>query len=81
MATVAQLQSERKNALREVRRRERTADSQIERLEREIFRLLDRKTLLTVENAISLTDKYRTFVALVTDLEKSIVDFVEVFND
>lgn len=68
-------------ALREVRRRERAADSSIERMERRIFALLDRKTLIDEEDAIQLYERYfKEFHNLVKDLERGLVDFYGVVS-
>jgi hypothetical protein len=79
VATFAELQRQRKAALREVRRRQRAADSSLERMERRIFNLLDRKTLIDVEDAIELYDKYYAeFVTLVKSTETALVNFYNI---
>lgn len=78
MPTVAQVQSQRKAALREVRRRERAADSQIERIERRLFTLLDRKSLITPEAALTLVPLWSEFVSLSKRLEQGLSDFFEI---
>ena len=78
MPTVAQVQSQRKAALREVRRRERAADSQIERIERRIFTLLDRKSLITPEAALTLVPLWSDYVSLNKKLEQGLSDFFEI---
>lgn len=76
------LQSVRKQALREVRRRQRAADTLIERLERRIFALLERKTLIDEEDAVELYDRwFRPFMDAVKSLEQGLADFIDVSND
>ena len=71
------LQAARKQYLREVRRRQRTADTMIERMERRIYALLDRKTLIDAEDGLELYDRYwRPFWSAVQDLEKGMADFI-----
>lgn len=75
MATVAELQRERKNLLREFRRQERKADTAIEVIERHIFRLLARKKLLIVGSDIQfMVQQYNDFVAKVRMMEKALAD-------
>lgn len=74
MATVAEVQRERKSYLREFRRRERAADTAIERVERRIFRLLARKTLIIGSDISMLVNDYNDFVAKVRDMEKALAD-------
>jgi len=78
VATLAELQRERKTSLREVRRRERALDTELERMERRIFRLLDRKTLITTDDSIGLADRVNSLGRLLRDLEVGVADFVEV---
>lgn len=78
--SAAELQRERKSAAREVRRKERDADTSIEKIERRIFALIERKTLITPEAAMSLVPLWNDFKAKVTDLEKSIADFIGIVS-
>ena len=80
MATLAELKRERLAALREFRKLERTADSAIEVLERRIFRLLERKTIIDYEAALTLVPLYNDFVAKVQIMEKGLADFLEVVS-
>ena len=71
------LQSARKAYLREVRRRQRAADTAIERMERRLFALLDRKTLIDAEDALDFVDRYwKPFWETVKDLEKGLADWM-----
>lgn len=54
----------------------------MERLERRLFRLLERKTLIVEEDAVSLYEQYyRPFVAKVQDMERGFIDFYNVSAD
>ena len=76
--TFAELKRQRKQALRGVRRIERSADTAIEKLERRIFRMLGRKTIIDRESALTLVPLYNEFIAEVRKLEKAIADFISV---
>lgn len=67
--------------LREVRRRQRSADSSLERMERRIFALLERKTIIDEEDAIQLYERYfKEFYSLVKNLEQGLVDFYGIIS-
>lgn len=76
--TSAELQGQRKKALREVRRRQRAADTAVEKLERRIFRLLDRKTLISSESMETLIPLWNEFIKNVRDLEHGIADAISI---
>lgn len=79
MATEAELQRERKEALRQVRRVQRAADTMIEKMERKLFKLLDRKTLIQERDAVELYDKYyKPFVDQIRVLENALIAFYNV---
>lgn len=80
MPTQAQVQSVRKAALRELRRRQRECDSQIERMERRIFTLLDRKSLITAESIVSLAEQWNKFVQLSRRVEQGLIDLITIVN-
>ena len=81
MPLIAEYKKRVNAALREVRRRQRSADSSIERMERRIFALLDRKTLVDEEDAIELYDKYyKDFIQKVKHLEKGLIDFYGILS-
>jgi hypothetical protein len=53
----------------------------MERLERRIFRLLDRKTLIDVEDAVELFDKYyKDMVNKIRTTERALVRFYEIVS-
>lgn len=76
--SVAELQRQRKQALREVRRRERAADTAIEKIERRLYTLQDRKTLITEEAASTLVPLWNDFQSKNRDLEKGLADFISI---
>jgi len=78
--SAAALQRVRKAALREVRRRERAADTAIEKIERRLYTLLDRKTLITHEVALTIVPYWNDFLSRVNDLEAGITDFITTTN-
>jgi len=80
MAKEVQLQRERKAALRGVRREQRTVDSTMEKWERELARLLKRKTLIDVEDAQRLTSLYNDFFTAVQRWESAMSSFVKIFT-
>jgi len=55
-------------------------DTQIEKMERTIFRLLDRKTVLEYRDAHRLGLLYSDLLAEIRRLEQSLVDFNVVVN-
>lgn len=78
--SAAALQRVRKAALREVRRRERATDTAIEKIERRLFVLLDRKTLITHEVALTIVPYWNAFLSRVNDLEAAVTDFITTTN-
>lgn len=78
MATLAEVQRERKAGVREVRRRERALDTKLEEMERRLYRLLDRKTLITTADTRGLVTRVNALGALLTDLENGVADLVEI---
>jgi len=75
VATYSEVRNERKRALREVRKKQRTLDTQIERMERTLFRLLERKTILQTKDAVRLADHYTLLVQEMRNLEQGLTDF------
>lgn len=58
-------------AIRQVRKTYRAADSQGELLERELDRLIDRKTIVSPDSLRALTTKYETYLRAVNDIQRS----------
>ena len=79
--TFAQIRQERKQALRQVRAAQSSLDSNIEKMERLIFRLLQRKTVLTTEDAKRLSDAYGKLPKNMNDLAKFLADFFIIVAD
>lgn len=75
MATSAKIQQERKAFLRAAKRAERQADTALEKLEREMSRLLLRKRLLDTEDASRLNVLYRKFVDQIAGMTQAMADF------
>lgn len=78
MARETELQRQRKAALRAYRRTQRRADTLIERVERRIFQLLDRKTLIVNEDLQSLVNFHNEFIAQVRVMERDLVSLIEI---
>jgi len=78
--SAAELQRERKKAAREARRKQRLADTAIEKIERRLFALIDRKTLITTEAAETLVPLYNDFKKKASDMEKALADFIGIVS-
>ena len=78
--TFADVRRDRKLYLRFVRKAQRAVDTQIERMERTIFRLLDRKTVLDVRDADRLAEHWRQVTAEQRKVEKSLADFYFILS-
>jgi len=70
MATQAQRRAEGVAAIRRLRMEYRKADSQGERLERELDRLTQRKTLIGPDQLKKLADQVDGYVRLVESVQK-----------
>ena len=70
-----------RQALRQVRGAQSNLDSNIEKLERLIFRLLARKTVLTTEDARRIADAYNKMPTNMNQLAKHIADFYIIVAD
>ena len=73
--TEAQLRSRQKLWLRAVRKRQRSADSSMEKLERQILRLLDRKTRITMPQTEALDALFIDLSQKIDLLEIGLADF------
>ena len=80
MATEAQLQRERKAGVRELRRTQRALDTQVERIERRLYQLLDRKTLIDRDDAVWMVNLWIKLLELLGNMERALTDFVEIVN-
>lgn len=70
MATQGQRRAEARRAVRQLRTFYRTADTAGERVERELDRLVKRKTLITVDQLATLQDKIEAWVKAVDVFQK-----------
>lgn len=80
MATQAQLRASAKSALRATKSIYRRADTAGERLEREIERLLKRKTLLTPQSIAKLGAEIVSYIQLVNNLAKAGDDLARIIT-
>lgn len=65
-------------ALRRVRAQYRRVDTMGEVLERELDRVIQRKTLIGPETIKTLLTKYESFVTMVNGMEQPITDAIQV---
>lgn len=80
MATLYELKRRRLLALRAARRIEREADSAIERIERRMFTLLNRKTIIDQEAALTMVPLWNDFRKKVGVLERALADFISIVS-
>ena len=59
-------------ALRQVRKSYRTSDSLGEVLERELDRMIDRKTIVSPESMRLVTAKYEAYLRAATDIQRAL---------
>lgn len=78
MASIQELRRERIVALRAARKVQRTADTAMEVLERRIFRLLDRKTIIDGDSAMTLVPLWNDFIAKARLMEAALADFIMI---
>lgn len=78
MATLAELKRQRLASLRSVRRIQRAADTAIEKIERRLSSLSNRKTIIDAEAALTLVPLYNDFRDKVRTMEKALADFISV---
>ena len=78
--TFAEIRSERKIYLRFLRKSQRAFDTELERFERTIFRLLDRKTVLDVRDGQRLAAHWRSTVEKARAIEKGLADFFFIIS-
>lgn len=77
--TDAQLRNQRSQALRALRRVERTVDTQIEVMERKLDRAIENKERITIRLALGIGDDYRKLAELMTKLMFSVADTINIF--
>jgi len=79
MATQAQVRQQAKERVRVVKRSLRVADTRLEVMERRLDKLLDRKTLITVESFDSFLGTMDLFYARVRQFERTVIAVMTVF--
>lgn len=77
--TDAQLRNQRSQALRALRRSERSVDTHIERIERKLDRAIGNRERITMRLALSLADDYRDLQRLVNNYQDSTADMIQIF--
>lgn len=77
-STYVQRKNDIQRALRKARATYRRADSAGESLERELDRLILRKSLISPESLRGVVDRYRAFAQLVTTLNPALADVVTI---
>lgn len=77
--TDAQLRNQRSQALRALRRVQRSVDSKIEVMERKLDRAIENKEKITIRLALGIGDDFREFAGLVNDMQQSIADTIQIF--
>lgn len=80
MATQGQRRSEGRAAIRRLRQEYRKADSAGERVERELDRLVKRKTLITVDDLQTIQRTLNTFVQTVESAQKLYALVVQIIR-
>jgi len=80
MASSVQLQRERKAVLRAAKRAERTMDTKLEIYERELKRLLKRKTLLDARDGSRIIEMFTAIEIAFRDAQKAAADFVDIVS-
>jgi len=80
MASEAQIQRERKAALRAVRKEQRATDTALEVWEREAYRLLRKKRLIDMEDGSRLVGLYNTVNATFSKWESALQYFLKVLS-
>jgi len=78
--TDAQLRNARAQALRSIRRAQRSMDTRIEVMERRLDRSIENKERITVEVMMSIIDDYRKLTKHIRVLEDRITDAMQIFN-
>ena len=79
--TDAQLRNQRSQALRALRRAERSLDTYIERVERKLDRAIENKERITIRLALGLADDYRQLQSLGNDYMNATADMIQIFLD
>lgn len=67
-------------SLRKARREQRTMDSALERVERELLRLRSRKTMILPDEVVKIASLWDAFRGTVTGAERALSDFLGAVN-
>lgn len=77
--TDAQLRNQREQALRALRRQQRTVDTKLEKIERQIDRAIENKEKITIRLMDGVVDNFRAFVQEVNEMQKEMADAIQIF--
>jgi hypothetical protein len=77
-STYGQAKAGVKSAVRRVRQIYRTADTSGEKVERELDRLIKRKTLITVQTLLALQAKVEDFQSKASNIDKPLQDAMAI---
>lgn len=75
----AGVRNSREQALRAVRRSQRTLDSKIEVMERRLDRSIENKTRINIQTAASTLGDFKDSWTLMRELEQKMADMLNVF--
>lgn len=78
--TQGEARQKAKERVRTVKRSLKAVDTQLEVMERRLNKLLDRKSLITIESFDSLLQNYDTFVGKLHDYEKTLTEVMILFR-
>lgn len=76
----AQVKRARIALVREIRRKERAFDTQLEVMERVLLKKLTRKTIITASEFVGIADNYNRLLVPLRELEASIRDALYVVS-
>lgn len=78
--TDAQLRNQREQALRALRRVQRSVDTYLEKSERKLDRAIENKSRITIRLALGLGEDFRKFVSLAKTLRDATADMMQIFT-
>ena len=79
--TDAQVLAQRKRAVRDYRRVQRKADTQMEKIERQVFSQLDNKRYIGIGFPHYLAGHQRKLIQLVNEMTKALADMLIIFTN
>ena len=77
--TDAQLRNQREQALRALRRKQRTVDTKLEKIERQMDRAIENKEKITIRLIDGIVENYQVFVKEVNLFQTAIADAIQIF--